>query len=49
MLSQIIIIIIIIITGWIMWGSNPGRGKIFLFSQKRLEQLWVSPSLVLNA
>ena len=41
-------IIIIIITGLTIWGSNLGRSKKIFSSPKRLDLLWVSPSRVLN-
>ena len=44
----IIIIIIIIIMGGAVCSSNPGRSKKIFSSPKRLDRLWVSPSLVLN-
>jgi hypothetical protein len=33
-------------TGWTIWGSNPSRGKIFLFSTNRQTWLWSPPGLL---
>jgi hypothetical protein len=35
--------------GLMVWGSNPGRGKIFFSSPKHPDRLWGPPSLILLA
>jgi hypothetical protein len=34
--------------GMEIWGSNPGRGLIFLSSSKRPDRLWAPPSVLFN-
>jgi len=34
-----------LITGWSVWKSNPGKGKIFC---THTDQLWGPPSLIYN-
>jgi len=35
-------------TGWMVWSSNPDRGKRFFSSPKRSHCLWGPPSLLFN-
>lgn len=41
--------LVYVVIGWMVWGLNPGSGKIFFYSPKQPKFLWDLHSFLINA